>query len=263
MRLKRFYYFWSLVVPGFGVLTFTMLSVHSAPFARHFPAQPQTVSVVNRSRPAEVALEIIQDRHGVVITYEDAPYSYEADVDDDTSPEWRRSHPNGFRALVPKRGSLEVTYYTSRPIISDEIRSAIQKVLDANAEKNYPGRFRLRQEGEMFHVEPTQVRDRVGRLVNVRSILDASISFPQQELTGLKALEVITTAVSRARGINFVGGTVPQNRLYRTSLSRGANHETARDILIDVIKATNSRLSWWILYGPDLKEYVLNLREVR
>ncbi len=264
MRLKRFYYFWRVVVPGFGIMIYTMLGVNSAPVARHFSALPQTLSVVNRSRPAEVALEILQRRHGVIITYEDAPYSYEADVDDDTSPEWRRSHPNGFRALVPKRGSLEVTYYTSPgPIISDEIRSAIQKVLDAHAEKNYPGRFRLRQEGEMFHVEPTQVRDRFGRLVNVGSILDTPISFPEQELTGFKALKLITIAVSRARGINFVEGTVPMNLLYRTSLRRGANNEKARDVLIDVLKTTNSRLSWSILYGPDVKEYVLNLREVR
>lgn len=264
MQLKRFYYFRRLVVPGLGIMIFAMLGVNSAPFARHFSAQPQTLSVVNRSRPAKVALEILQRRHGVGITYEDAPYSYEADVDDDTSPEWKRSHPNGPRALIPKRGSLEVTYYTSPgPIRSDEIRSAIQKVLDAHAEKNYPGRFRLRQEGEMFHVEPIQVRDRFGRLVSVESILDTPISFPEQELTGFKALELITVAVSRARGINLVEGTLPMNLLFRTSLRRGANNEKARDVLIDVLKATNSRLSWWILYGPYTKEYALNLRQVR
>ncbi|MGH9878693.1 MAG: hypothetical protein ACRD5H_13740 [Nitrososphaerales archaeon] len=264
MRLKRFYYFWRLVVPGLGIMTFTMLGVNSAPFARHFSAQPQTLSVVNRSRPAEVALEILQRSHGVVITYEDAPYSHEGDVDDDTSPEWRQAHPNGFRALIPKRGSLEVTYYKSPgPIRSDEIRSAIQKVLDAHMEKNYPGRFRLRQEGEMFHVEPIQVKDRFGRLVSVESILDTPISSPEQELTGFKALELITVAVSRASGIKFVEGTVPMNLLYRTSLRRGAKNEKARDVLIDVLKATNAKLSWWILYGPYGKEYALNLREVR
>jgi len=245
-------------------MIYTILGVNSAPFARHFSAQPQAISVVNSSRPAKVALEILQDRHGVVFTYEDAPYIHETDVDDDTSPEWRQAHPNGLRALIPKRGSLEIDYYVSPgPTRSDEIRSVIQKILDTHAEKNYPGRFRLQQDGEVFHVIPMQVRDRYGRLVSVGSILDTPISFPAQELTGLKALELITNAVSRARRITFGVGTVPTNLLDHTSIRRGANNEKARDVLIDVLKATNAKLSWRILYDPGIKWYALNLRYVR
>ena len=108
MRLKCPYFFWRVVVLGVGIMIYVMLGANSASVARHFSAQPQAISVVNRSRPTEVALEILQDRHGAVITYEDAPYIHEMDVDDDTSPEWRQAHPNGLRALIPNGHCLGI-----------------------------------------------------------------------------------------------------------------------------------------------------------
>ncbi|MCY7391836.1 MAG: hypothetical protein LH647_10235, partial [Leptolyngbyaceae cyanobacterium CAN_BIN12] len=55
------------------------------------------------------ALEILEAKYGVVITYEDVPYMHEEEIMDQTSSEYRQSHPGGPRALIPRGGSLEIT----------------------------------------------------------------------------------------------------------------------------------------------------------
>jgi hypothetical protein len=248
---------------GLGLTVCMSLGVSSAPFLKHFLVQPEILSV-NKSRPIAGAIDILERKYGVIITYEDAPYINEMDVEDQTSPAWRQSHPKGPRALIPKRGLLEITYQTSQgPIKSDNIRPLVQKLLDTHAEKNNPGRFRLLQEGEILHIVPMQVRDSSGYFVNIDSILDIPISFPEQERKVSTTLELITNAVSQIKGIKFVIGMVPLNLLDRTSFSRGSNNEKARDVLVRALKATNGKLSWSILYDPGLKWYVLNVHEIR
>jgi hypothetical protein len=263
IQLKRSYYNWGGVFLGLSVTVCTILSENSASFAKHFFAQPQTLAVYD-PRPVGAAMTILERRFGVIITYEDAPYIHEADVEDQTSPEWRQAHPNGPRALIPKHGSLEITYQMSPgPIKSDEIQSVIQKLLDTHAEKNNPGRFRLQREGEVFHIIPVQVRNSSGSLVSVESILDTAISFPEQERTVSSTVELITNIVSRVRGIKFGLGSGPTNLMSRTPFRRGANNETARDVLLSALQATNGKLSWRIFYGPGNKWYVLNVHYIR
>jgi hypothetical protein len=248
---------------GLGITVCMALGASSAPFIKHLLVQPEILSV-NKPRPIAAAMQMLERKHGVIITYEDAPYIHESDVEDQTSSAWRQSHPNGPRALIPKRGHLEITYQISPgPIKLDDIRSVVQKLLDTHAEQNNPGRFRLLQEGEILNIIPVQVRDRYGYLVSIDSILNTSISFPTQERTVSTTLELITNAVSQVRGIKFVIGTAPLNLLTRTTFRRGANNEKARDVLISALKATNSKLSWRILYDPGIKWYILNLHVIK
>lgn len=263
MKLKHIYYSWRGVVPGLSIMVCAILGANSAAVKKHFLAQPETLSV-NTPRPVGAAMQMLERKYGFVITYEDAPYIHETDIEDHTVPEWKLAHPNGHRALSPKRGSLEITYQTPPgPIKPDEIRSVIQKILDAHAEKNNPGRFRVLQEGEMFHVIPIQVRGSSGSMMSVNSILDTPISFPEQKRTLNETLEIIANSVSKARGIKFIVGTVPMNLVLRTYSRQGATNEKARDALISAFKVTNTKLSWRILYGPGWKWYVLNVHWVR
>jgi hypothetical protein len=209
-------------------------------------------------------MEILEGKHGAIITYEDPPYVHETEIVDHTIPEYKQANPFGHRALSPKGGSLEITYQTPAGLArSDEIRYLIQKLLDTHAERNNPGRFRLQQEGEIFHIIPTHAKNIAGTLVSVKSILDTTISFPEQERSVLDTLELITNAVSQARGIKFVISTVPRKLLHRTSSRQGATNEKARDVLVRTLKATNTKLSWRLFYGHGWKWYVLNVHWVR
>lgn len=263
MKLKHICHTWRGVIPGLSIMVCAILGVNSVAVTKHFLAQPETLSV-NDPRPVGAAMQMLERKYGVVITYEDPPYVHVTDIEDQTIPEWKLAHPNGPRALIPKGGSLEITYQTPPgPVKPDEIRSVIQKLLDAHAKKNNPGRFRVLQEGEMFHVIPIQARGSSGSLVTVNSILDMPISFPEQERPVMETLEIIANSVSKARGIKLITGTVPMNLLFRTSSRQGATNEKARDALISALKATNTKLSWRILYDPGIKWYALNVHWVR
>jgi hypothetical protein len=263
MQLKHSYCRLGGVTLGLGIIVCSILGARLTPLVEAFLAQSLTLSV-NDGRPVAYAMEILESRHGTVITYEDPLYMHETEIVDHTIPAYKQANLFGRRALSPKGGSLEITYQMSPgPVRLDEMRHVIQRILDAHTERNNPGRFRLQQEGEIFHVIPAQYRDSSGRLVNTGSILDAPISFPEQERSVLKTLELIKNAVSQARGIKIEFGTVPANLLNRTSSRQGATNEKARDVLVRALKATNTKLSWWIFYAPGWKMYTFNVHWVR
>jgi len=248
---------------GLGIMLSMIPGANSAPYTKYFFGMPGKPSVDN-SRPIAAVIDRLARKHRVIITYEDAPYIHETEVEDVTSPEWRQAHPDGPRALIPKPVYLDPPYPMAYGSVeTDDIKSLIQKLLDNHAEKNYPGRFRLLQEGEIFHVVPMRVRDRSGSLVNVDSILDTPISLAEKERTLLETIDLITNAVSQARGKFFGVGTVPLNLMAQTTFRRGANKEKARDVLVSALKATKSKLSWRIFYDPGIEWYALNLHVVR
>jgi len=246
-----------MVIIGMGIL---LLSFHNI-----LIAQSQKL-IVRSGRPAASAIEILEARHGVIITYEDVPYSYEGDMTDTTSPKYREAHPNDTRrALIPRAASLEMTYQlSSGPIRSVEMNSVIQRLLDIHAERNNPGRFRLQQAGDYFHVIPSQVRDRSGRLMAVTSILDTPVSFPEQEHSGIEFLNIIINEISRAKGIEKIFiGEAPRNLLNKTSSHQKATNKKARDLLVDILKLPQSKLTWQLFYDPSLKWYALNIHQVQ
>jgi hypothetical protein len=263
MQLKHSYRRLGRVTLGLGIMACSILGAHLTPLGEAFLAQSLTLSV-NDGRPVATAMEILEGRHGTVITYEDPPYVHETEIVDRTIPAYKQANPFGRRALDPKGGSLEITYQMSPgPVRSDEMRDVIQRILDAHAERNNPGRFRLQQEGEIFHVIPTHAKNSAGTLASVKPILDTTISFPEQERSVIDTLEIIKNAVSKAAGIKVIIGTVPLNLLHRISSRQGATDEKARDVLVKALKATNTKLSWRIFYAPGWKMYVLNVHWVR
>jgi hypothetical protein len=263
MQLKRSYCRLGGVILGLSIIACSILGARLTPPVESFLAQSQTLSV-NDGHPVATAMEILEGRHKAIITYEDPLYVHETEIVDRTIPEYKQANPFGRRALDPKGGSLEITYRMSPgPVRLDEIRYVIQRVLDDHAERNNPGRFRLQQEGEIFHVIPAQYRDSSGRLADARSILDTPISFPEEERSALETLKLIKNAVNKAGRIKIAIGTVPANFLHHKSSRQGATNEKARDVLVRTLKATNTKFSWQLFYAPGWKMHFLNVHSVR
>jgi hypothetical protein len=263
MQLKRSYCCFGGVILGLSIIACSILGAHFTPPVEAFLTQSQTLSV-NDPRPVSAAMEILEGKYGAVITYEDPLYIHETEIVDHTIPEYKQANPFGRRALSPKGGRLEITYQMSPgPVRSDEVRHVIQRILDAHAERNNPGRFRLQQEGEIFHVIPAQYRGSSGRLVDMGSILDTPISFPEQERSALETLKLIRDAVNQAGRIKIAIGTAPANFLSHKSSRQGATNEKARDVLVRTLKATNAKFSWRIFYASGWKMYFLNVYSVR
>jgi hypothetical protein len=141
-----------------------------------------------------------------------------------------------------------------------DVRDTVQAILTAGS--SFPGRFRIEQAGDVFHIIPTRVRNERGDWVTQTSVLDARITLPRQEMNGYQMLNAITDAVSEATGIRVGLGSGPANSLFRHVGYLEADNEVARDVLLRTLHSMSDRFTWWLFYGPDVKWYALNVRVV-
>jgi len=221
---------------------------------------------VDASRPIAVALDLLEQRHGVAITYEDPRYAHESDIADVTDRVRRDSggNPEGThpRVLIPRHGRLHVIYVMrGKTSQLDDIAAVIRLLLEAHAEQRLPGGFRMERSGTLFHVVPIAVKGEDGGLVEAGSVLDAKIDLLKEERTGLETLEAICAALHQVTGEHVVLGLTPLNWLIDRRVSVGASDEAARAVLGRVLAGIEPSMSWsWrLFYDPGLKWHVLNL----
>ena len=225
--------------------------------------QPPVKLSVNDPRPVAEAVKQLQEKYGWIITYEDPRLSNESDLLDETDPKYRQAHPGGKRALTPKGGALEISYFVS-PVTGkpENPRELLQMLLNAHAASDNPGRFELKQTGRVFHVIPEQVKDVRGRWAHQASILEIPITFPEKERSVLETLETITSALSSASQMKIVIGAIPLNLFVRHRTTQSASSEPARDVLIRTLDSTNRKFSWRLLHDPGVNMLALNVRSV-
>jgi len=122
------------------------------------------------------------------------------------------------------------------------------------------GRFRVQRDASAIHVIPTQIRNATGEWTPVQSVLDAPISL-QKEGNGVELLDAITEAIGKVTGQRVLVGTIPVSLFmhYHGVLNASGS---ARDALLQLFESTGAKMSWNLLYGPDLKAYALNINVV-
>lgn len=213
------------------------------------PADQGLTVEVNDARPLATALDIIEKRYAWVITYEDPPYLYGADVEDVTLSV-RRDFDLTRRVLAPRGGRFTFEYPTSPDGRPPNAPALLEKLLDQYRLSGHPGMFRVITTGNVFHVVPSESRDADGIFVPHVSLLDAKISFADGQRTALSMLDAIVKAVSRQRAARVGVGTVPLNLLMQRRVDGGATDESARTVLLRTLEATHRELSWRLLCAP-------------
>lgn len=224
---------------------------------------------VNGARPVLLAAEILEKQYGWVISYEDPPYIHESDlvdVTDEVRKDSEKFKPGQApRVLVPKGGELafdfDIDPVTEKPA---DPATVIQQLLDAYAFSGHPGVFRLERDGQRLHIIPAAVKNKDGVLVPHQSLLDAPITVAAQKRNGLASLNAICAAVSEASGTRVVVAGAPANLFVRYQTESGAKNQRARDFLTNELDriAGPAKLSWKLLYAPDMKAYYLNIHLV-
>jgi hypothetical protein len=111
----------------------------------------------------------------------------------------------------------------------------------------------------LIQVVPQQTRDKSGRLVVTKPVLDSKIALEAKPRTAMATLEAICEAVSAATGQKIEPGIVPFNAMRQKKVSIGADNETARSVLKKLIAATGMKMSWALFYDPGTKDYALNM----
>ena len=224
---------------------------------------------VQDPRPLAKAIEVLQTRSGLAITYEDPLYVNGGEVTDVT-PKVRKDL-NRFRpgeapkVLIPRGGAVSIDYKvipgTDRP--ADPMMAVHQLVKEHSASGN-AGVFRVEQSGQIIHVIPAAFRNREGVITAQQSVLDAVITLPEEERSGVQTLQAICEAISQETGTRVVIGVIPLNLFIHHRDRQGGVSRKARDMLVNLLenikKGTN--LSWRLLYDPGMGTYALNIHIV-
>jgi hypothetical protein len=221
---------------------------------------------VNDRRPIAKAITMLEARYGWIITYEDPPYVYPADIADVTDNVRRDldKYPKGAapRVLVPQGGELSFDYdVTSQTGLPTDPVTVLQQLLMAST---HYGQFRLEQDRGIIHVIPTASKGASGKLAGTKSVLDTLITLPAKERTGIQTLEAVCAAISHATGVRVIVGTVPLNLFMQHKDQQGVAGQQARQVLVQLFEMMGNerKLSWQLFYGPGTKRYVLNIHMV-
>lgn len=223
-----------------------------------------TIDVVD-PRPIAQAVQTLVSKYGYVITYEDPRYNYEGDLEDVTDRVRRGPARPGVasKIMVPAIDKITV----SLPATSAPKDVAYALGLLAQQPSRQGGHFRVERGADVFHVVPTEVRDKNGNWSANPSILDAPISLPAADYSELGMIRAICNAVGAANnvqvhvGVGFgrrirIGAAEP---LYHLE----ANNETARTVLLRALSASSpTKRTWLLFYDFTVKAYALNILQV-
>jgi hypothetical protein len=213
---------------------------------------------ITSARPMAVAAQLLSQRVGVPISYEDAAWNAPSDVEPATLPaETLKKAPPNYRVpLVPRTTSFEF----SLPSI-DEIRNVgnpeatIRSVIETYHRYGNPGRFKLLKFGDgEYSIVAESAGDKNGRMVAQQLPLDTVISFPAETRSINLIIEVICQAVSAAGGTQLSNASPADMYSVNTFTDMGATNEKARDVLSRVLRLRKSsaapKVDWQIYSNP-------------
>ncbi len=218
-------------------------------------------------RPVAAAIIELEQRHGVAISYEDAPYAHAADTKDVTLDV--RRDLNAFPAgqapavIVPKGGALDISYdadrTTGEPV---SLAQTLGALLDANVAADNAGDFRVVSAGAMTHVVPASAKDAGGVNAPVHAVLDTVVATPAIGANGIDALNALCDALSRQSGELVVVGTIPANLFGNASVRLPAGEGVARETLKALLAQVPATCSWQLFHDPGMKFYALNIHTI-
>ncbi|HLA10739.1 MAG TPA: hypothetical protein VJ023_09105 [Pyrinomonadaceae bacterium] len=224
---------------------------------------------VEDPRPVAKAIVMLEGSYGWTITYEDPRYGYAAEITDVTEKVRRDLHKYqkgaAPRVFIPKGGELVFEYYVVTPTnLPPDPGLVVQQLLDAQAASANSARFRMERSDKLIHVIPIAIKNSTGKLVPQESVLDAVITLPAKERTGLQTLEALCTAISKRTHMPVIVGAIPLTMFLQHKDQEGADSQRARETLSQLLERTGKgmKLSWQLFYDPGMKIYALNIHVV-
>lgn len=214
-----------------------------------------TISIEEESRPIAIAMMILENKYGRIITYEDAPYEHKLDIKDVTTlvrrdlNKWDQE--NIPRNLIPRPANLEVTIKLTRSNGKlEDIEEVVRRILDANAKNENPGRFTYKKDGEVFHVIPEKIRTSTGRILEIDSILDTRITISEKQRSLDDILNEICKSLKQITGEDIGLGAYPVRILSQKYKTLSAKEEEARNVLMRTLSLEDFMLSWHLNFNP-------------
>ena len=197
------------------------------------------------ARPLSDALVELEDRHHWLVTYEDAYYEYQPDLEDRTAAVSRAAEPSkGARFFFAPIRPFVFDYQTADvPTPQTVLANLVESYYTMHEDYEY----RLLRQGLWLHVIPASSRNAKGERVSRRSRLDVRVTIPDVERTVEETLDEVMAAVGAASGIRLGGPSWAMDLLKQTHVRTGAQNEIARDVLMRALEATGRKVRWHLL----------------
>jgi len=242
-------------------------------FARHANAQENRALEITYPRPVLKAVEDLSEKYGYVITYEEPKVVYSGDVQDITQQRMAEAKAQGKvvmvrRVLALNGGSVEVPLPTTAQVSVSTMYSLLQQLVRSWTDSNQGGaHFAVEEDGAIFHIVPTEVRDQNGNWQTVQSILNVPISLATEARTDLDTFKAIANAVAAQAGVRLRwvvnGGLMIGGQLNTKRYVIGAQGEPAATVLMRAFKSMGTKRTWYLNYDPTSHTYVLNIDDVQ
>ena len=211
------------------------------------------------ARPLGAAAEGVQQRYGIAVTYEDPIWVYSGDLK--ASPHKVESVKGvaGKPLIIPAGSRYEVELIPSAtaPLLTP--MAVLDAVLQQHEATGQPGRFRVQQDGQVYHLIPDQVKNTKGQWTVAMPILDTPITLASATRDGATTLRLICDEVSASTGQKILIGLVPLNLLSPTQITLGGATTPARDLLTNLVSALPHPTSWRLAWEPNLRSFLLNM----
>jgi hypothetical protein len=254
---------------GIALVASFIVVTHSEHIIAQVVSEPGSNVVrlrVDDPRPIAKAADELGKYYRFAISYEDPMYAYSGDVQQvigmSGKKDVKAQGDNSVRpVLVPLGGAFDVRIETAQTSNADVIAELLERLIQVQADQQSGGRFEVVESAGMLHVVPVAVRSASGQWMDQQSILAAAISVPAGRRSGLEALRTIADAVSKQSGKVVELGLAPLN-LMRAEHDYPVQIGSARQVLLGVLARFGNRLTWRLLYAPDMQRYYLSVVSV-
>lgn len=219
-------------------------------------------------RPVADAVKDLQRRLGVVVTYEDPAFFAGPDLEDVThrlpAAEALAESEGGPRVFVPRTGSIEILYSVDSVTgLSADLGQVLEDLIQDQAARSNPGRFRWEANGASFHVIPTHVTGKNGSLITQPAPLSRAVTLSLESRTGLDSLQATLNALAVETSLDFSLGLVPAKPLIAATVTVGGRSRVARELLGEILWQIDPMASWQLLWDATSERFFLNVEFVR
>jgi hypothetical protein len=257
-----------LAVVGIVIVTSFVVRGRSALRGQGTQESTKVNLSVQDPRPLAKAIETLEAKYGWVITYEDPRYTHASEITDVTETvrrDLKKFKPGRApKVLIPKGGTLSFEYDEALTVKPADQVVLVQELINSYSATGNAGRFRVEHRHGLINVIPTAVKNTAGDFAHQTSLLDAIITVPAEQRSGMKTLQAICAAISQATGTRVLLVGAPLGMFLRYRDDEEIASQRAGDALANLLgKVGNQvRLSWQLLYDPGLKVYTLNIHQV-
>ena len=214
-----------------------------------------TIVRANAARPFVAALEVIAERYGWKVDYEDPVYSSE-ETKDATIPEWRKQHPESKGVLIPSGGEFVANLGRISPTNPNE-RSVLERLIQVYNSGANPGYFRLVETpSHRFCGRGSSRSSSSGKSIQ---IFDEMIQAKPDQQPALDALRELMLHCGADGKIPIEPGIIPNNSLNQTTIKGNKGPFSCRERLGRILNAMSSNLIYDLFYDIGLKTYYLSI----